>query len=69
MFLLVSVLMALGFLACSFLFYYFAANKLKHIAAYCIMMYLLSELFAAFVLGRLCVFGLFIAPVCRGNRF
>jgi len=63
MFLLFSVFIALGLLAFSFLFYYFVRSKLKHIVAYCLIMYLLSELIAAFALGRLCLFGLFIGPV------
>lgn len=63
MFLLFSVFMALGLLTFSLLFYYFIRSKLRHIAAYCLMMYLLSELIAAFVLGRPCLFGLFTGPV------
>jgi hypothetical protein len=67
MFLIASVLLAILLVVFSFLFYYFTTNKLKHIAGYCLMMYLLSEFVAALVLGKPCLFGLFIKPVVYGG--
>nr|WP_294950240.1 hypothetical protein [uncultured Mucilaginibacter sp.] len=67
MFLIMSVLMAILMVAFSFLFYYFTANKLKHIAGYCIMMYLFSEVIASLTLGRPCLFGLFTNQVVYGG--
>jgi hypothetical protein len=63
MFLIASVLLAILLVVFSFLFYYFTTSKLKHIAGYCLMMYLVSELIAALALGKPCLFGLFIMPV------
>jgi hypothetical protein len=67
MFLIMSVLMAIFLVAFSFFFYYLTTNKLKHILRYCLMMYAVSELIAALVLGRPCLFGLFIKPVVYGG--
>jgi hypothetical protein len=64
---LASVLLAILLVVFSFLFYYFTTSKLKHIVGYCLMMYLVSELIAALVLGRPCLFGLFIKPVVYGG--